>query len=302
MDVEDNEFPMNYSSVFEICGSDTGESEEEMLSALADQDYIYRPRISSRSWFELGNYLWNLHGSHSNLSRAVEFFTFAALDGLPQAQIKLATIWQEGRAGLHSALLAAYWFGCAAEQGVPEGLFKLSLCYRDGEGVPRDKQRFLFYLNRAAQAGSIDATRMIRRQHSEDVFRAHFHKFPPDSQKLPAEHEWMLLAEWGDPNGLVMWASWLQEHEDNDEASVWWQKAARAGSAEAQYKMACAYLQGSHVEKNSDEAAYWCRLAAEQGHKSAQLLFSILLKNGEGVCQNEELSELWNRRSRQYVF
>jgi TPR repeat protein len=64
----------------------------------------------------------------------------------------------------------------------------------------------------------------------------------------------------------------LPEGADNYRvAAQWYFEAARQGLADAQYSLAILFLTGSGVQQSQDEAMKWIRRAATQGHADAKV-------------------------------
>ena len=53
--------------------------------------------------------------------------------------------------------------------------------------------------------------------------------------------------------------------EDLKKAMIWWRRAAKRGSRQAQYELALCFRDGRGVEVNLAKALYWMRQAAEAG-------------------------------------
>ena len=65
-----------------------------------------------------------------------------------------------------------------------------------------------------------------------------------------------------------------------DEALNWYKKAAKQGSADAQYNIGAMYQDGHGVWQSDVEASIWYRKAAEQGYAAAQNNLGIILGDG----------------------
>jgi TPR repeat protein len=65
--------------------------------------------------------------------------------------------------------------------------------------------------------------------------------------------------------------------EDEDEAFIWYGKAADQNLAKGQYKVGIAYLKGSGVDQNKEVAKVWLKKAADQGYPPAQYQLGKLL-------------------------
>lgn len=65
--------------------------------------------------------------------------------------------------------------------------------------------------------------------------------------------------------------------ENLKQARVWWRRAAKRGSRQAQYELALCFRDGRGVDVNLAKALYWMRQAAEAGLPEAQLELGVLL-------------------------
>ena len=66
------------------------------------------------------------------------------------------------------------------------------------------------------------------------------------------------------------------------------EKKAKAGDAEAQYRLAAAYATGAGVAQDLSEAFRWVQLAADQGLATAQNNLGVMYLHGQGVEQSDE--------------
>lgn len=80
-----------------------------------------------------------------------------AEQGLADAQLILADLYQRGLGTPQDFGAAARWHRAAAEQGLPQAQFNLGIQYRYGSGVPQDLVEAHVWLSRAASAGVADA-------------------------------------------------------------------------------------------------------------------------------------------------
>ncbi len=76
-------------------------------------------------------------------------------------------------------------------------------------------------------------------------------------------------------------------------AVQWFRLAAKQGHAEGQAHLAEMYECGRGVKEDPAEAAKWYRLAAGQGHPSAQNSLGIALDNGDGVSEDNYGAVKW---------
>src|SRR5262245_37821686 len=78
-----------------------------------------------------------------------------------------------------------------------------------------------------------------------------------------------------------------------DRAAALLEHQAKAGDAEAQYKLASLYRLGRGVEQNDAAAFRWMKLAAGQGHADAQLNLARMYLAGRGVAVDVAQARLW---------
>lgn len=115
---------------------------------------------------------------------------------------------------------------------------------------------------------------------------------PVYSPKDPKFTAWLETAE-----GLLFQAEAVEETVGSNKAISLYDKAAAAGSAQAQFQVGCFYAFGfEEIEKDSQAALNWFQLAAKQGHGDAQrfcdLMFKKTLLGSKIVDLAPELSKL----------
>lgn len=121
----------------------------------------------------------------------------------------------------------------------------------------------------------------------------------------------------------------LGEPKDTSQALIWWRKASRLGSSEADYRLglACQEKHGGKVvaacidsfesaaergnanaqllmatwygskSEQSDEVVEWLEKAAEQDHRDAQYELARRYERGEGVVKSLAKAERWYERA-----
>ncbi len=79
----------------------------------------------------------------------------------------------------------------------------------------------------------------------------------------------------------------------------WYQRAADAGNAKAQYKVAVGYAFGVGGLAQSDEdAAKWLRQSAENGYRRAQRTLGRAYAEGRyGLPRDAKLAEYWSKKA-----
>ena len=104
-------------------------------------------------------------------------------------------------------------------------------------------------------------------------------------------HAWLIYAERsGVPEaGLALGDMAVRVPASRDKAAgekalqsaiTWYDAAAKAGVASAQFKLANAYFAGIGVARDPQQAARWYGRAAGQGLPDAQHIFGVLLTSG----------------------
>jgi hypothetical protein len=103
----------------------------------------------------------------------------------------------------------------------------------------------------------------------------------------------------GDTNAEIDLALGLAGGADPDYAAAagWFQNAATAGSAEAQYDLGVLFEQGLGVKHDPVEAAILFMRAAATGHPMAQYRLGLAYENGFGVARDGANAANWYERA-----
>ena len=84
-----------------------------------------------------------------------------AEDGMPEAQVNLGHMYNEGLGVDIDYEEALYWYTLASESDQPEAIFNLGLLYLDGNGVMQNSPTALDYFERAEELGVAAASYML---------------------------------------------------------------------------------------------------------------------------------------------
>ena len=76
-------------------------------------------------------------------------------------------------------------------------------------------------------------------------------------------------------------------------AHDWYERAAKAGSVDAQVAMGTAFYLGRGRPKDAILAAYWYREAANRGEVGAMYLLASMYEQGDGVALDLRLARHW---------
>ncbi len=222
-----------------------------------------------------------------DVTQALNFATFAADNGLADAQVMVAHIYLRGEAGTIDHTKAADYFRKAATQQNVDaymGLGEMSL--RSLAGLtPSDA---LPWFSSAAQAGRRDAMRAIGEMYlkGQGVI--------PDADK--AAHWLEKAAMRGDEHADRKMADSLFETEPV-KALALYEKAAAAGDNEAAYIAAIMYEENLDIRPNTNRMVELMRQAAESGHAAAQADYGLLVYQGRGTSMNVNEAAEWFGKS-----
>jgi serine/threonine-protein kinase len=191
--------------------------------------------------------------------KAVELYRNAANQGLPKAETNLGDMFFYGRGGLSKSYLDALsWYLKAAQQEWPDAQFRLGIMYERGLGTEKDVQRAVKYYRAAASHDYPDA---------ENVLGSLF-----------------ATGEDGVP-------------QSDDEALIWFQKAADQGLAKAQKNLGDMYFFGRGQEKNYQQAMAWYTKAGDQNFADALLRLGYMNEKGFGTDINDRAAADYYQRA-----
>ncbi|MFZ0913288.1 MAG: tetratricopeptide repeat protein [Candidatus Korobacteraceae bacterium] len=146
----------------------------------------------------------------------------------------------------------------------------LGRMYSLGKGVPEDYAQAAFWYRKAAEQGNAHAQCNLGL---------------------------MLVLDTGlrqaSALGYALGSGVPQNVPQNDEALLWFRKAAEQGDAKAQMVLGALYSGGQGVPQDKAQAVLWTRKAAEQGNAQAQLTLGTAYGAGLGVPQNFAEAYFW---------
>jgi TPR repeat protein len=221
-------------------------------------------------------------GTNRDDTEAARLFREAAEGGIVRAAYNLGLMHAAGRGVPRDLAQALVWYERASKAGDPYGSYAWA---RALETSPQAVQRWgeiaPLYLS-AAKAGHVPAAvrygamLLEGRGVSRDRARAEFWLRHAAEQGYP---EAALLM--GDLFGqAAMGRTGKQQEEAARNAAAWYLRAAEAGVAMAQAKLANCYFAGAGVTRDFAAAQRWYRRAAEQGFADAQYVLGIWLSGG----------------------
>lgn len=149
-----------------------------------------------------------------------------------------------------------------AERGEADAQFELGLRLITGEGVKKNLEQGVHYIELAA-----------RQKH------------------LRAQHILGTLYEDG-----------IGVKKDLAKAASWYRTSADLGFALSQHSLAVLYEEGRGVKKDTARATEWFRKAAEQGNPPSQTAYAAKLEHGDGATKNTAKAALWYLKAAQQDF
>jgi TPR repeat protein len=175
----------------------------------------------------------------------------------PQEQQGYANPMGRGMTSFLAAWLAATGqlnkLRAAASEGDANAQYILGSLYLNGEGVPTNYAKALFWLQKSANQNNKDA-------------------------------QFLLGVMYDNGEGVP---------QDYAQAVSWFRKAADQGYAAAQYNLGVMYANGQGVPQDYAQAVYWYRKAADQGDASAAGNLGSAYGLGRGVPQDYVLALKW---------
>jgi TPR repeat protein len=224
-----------------------------------------------------------LSGTPRNDTRAAELFEKAAAAGNQRAQINIGILYFRGQGVSRDLMQSRAWLEKAAAGDDPFALYALGRVMEISDGAAvADFTRAADLYRRAAEKGHpLAALRYgLALQEGSGVRR-----------DLAAAQKWITYAlNSGVPEAalalgdLIARSPASRDKAANDAAVRtalnWYESAANAGIASAQFKVGNAYFAGAGVARDPAQALLWYSRAAQQGLPDAQHALGIMLIGG----------------------
>lgn len=216
------------------------------------------------------------NGVYQSDIHAFQWFRKAAEQGDATAENELGDLYATGKGIARDKQEAALWYRKAAKQGNAAGMFNLGASYYNGDGVEvNDTASYAWFLL-AKEAGNPRAQEAVSRAESEN-------------KAGPAE-AFMKIAQ--------MYEAGVELPKNPIEALKWYRKAADAGDAEADVRVAGILLaQGRSTSgEEYSEARKRCETAAERYSPGAYCM-AVIYRRGLGVAADPLETTKWLNRT-----
>ncbi len=224
-----------------------------------------------------------LGGTARNEKRAAELFEKAAAAGHTRAQLNLGILYFRGQGVVRDLVQARAWLEKAAANGDAQALYALGRAMDERFGpAPVDLTRAADLYRQAAEKGHPLAALRLGLALSEGA---------GIKRDIATAQTWLLRAyENGVPEAaLALGDLTARAFSPRDKAANvpliqsalgWYEAAANAGVASAQFKLANAHFSGTGVARDAEKALFWYGRAASQGLAEAQHAYAIMLIGG----------------------
>ena len=195
-----------------------------------------------------------------------------------------------------------------AEEGNADAQWRLGMCYSKGHGVFVNADEAVKWFRKAAEQGHKDAATQLRETEGVDeTVKKDFREFCDYAVKnenvrlfiqARMKKAWTMAAQKGIPEGQTFLGLWNFYCKDFCEwrAKEWFQKAAKQGIIEAQYRLGVCYANDERTPDHA-KAVKWYRKAAEQGHAEGQVALGMACYFGRGIAKDEAEAIRWLRKA-----
>ena len=233
----------------------------------------------------------------SEKKESMKWLYYAAHGGNWRAQVNLANAFRDGRYTDVDYEKSRHWLKRASKNGDANAISEESIALNDtmmksaSSAIDNaDYKRAEKYLTSLAEEGVLDA--------QEQLAQLYNNGFLGEDSTQKANKWLQQAASAGSKNAQYDLAmAYLNDQNASkqlkQEGIKLLSRAAAPGPAEAQYQLGMHYLTGDIVEKDQKQGIFFYRMAAEQGHVEAQYSLGVRYVLGEGVSKDEYEAHRW---------
>ena len=227
-----------------------------------------------------------------------------AIQGDPEAQYKLGTLYYSGDGVKQDFPESALWYRRAAQQGNADAQYSLGNLYLMGEGLEQDDQQAADWYALAAVQGHMSATHNLAslQKSMRSTERLEIETGTDDvatktntdttEEDISSEPAIDMTGKSDYEEGLAYAFGDGVPQNDRNAFNLFY-AAAKKGYALAQYKVGVAYAYGEGVRQDNKLAAEWYQKAAEQGYTIAQRNLATMYLDGNGIQQDKVYALAW---------
>jgi TPR repeat protein len=232
-------------------------------------------------------------GIKKDYKKALAWYRKSAARGYADAQVKLGSMYENGRGVKKDFETAAEWYTKAAEQKYPSGLYCLGRMFQYGKGVEQDYQLARGLYLRSAELGYSEAQHALGYLYDKGIGL---------SEDNVEAMKWYLKAAQNGKSGSQVNIGLMYDNGDGVEQSYkkaldWYRKAANGGNASAQVNLGFMYAKGNGVSQNRKEANRLYRLAAKQGSVDGQWNLADNYEHGNGTKKDLKKALYWYKKA-----
>eukprot|EP00818_Percolomonas_sp_WS_P008846 CAMPEP_0117451758 /NCGR_PEP_ID=MMETSP0759-20121206/9187_1 /TAXON_ID=63605 /ORGANISM="Percolomonas cosmopolitus, Strain WS" /LENGTH=1164 /DNA_ID=CAMNT_0005244397 /DNA_START=330 /DNA_END=3824 /DNA_ORIENTATION=+ len=198
------------------------------------------------------------------LQRALDLLHFAASNSYAPAMNDLACLLIEA-----DPKKAFELFQEASNLGLRAASFNLGACLLNGIGTKVNLGKALTHF---------DWYHWKEGQISDDILK---------KRVLLTDHELEMVAAEAFHQVALRYFNGNHVRMDKVKAAYYFEKSARKGNMNSQYKLALCYANGEGVPQDREEACYWYRKSAQSGHRESLNNLGVCLRSGIGCEKNE---------------
>lgn len=216
-----------------------------------------------------------------NDNEAIKYFQKAAELGHTEAQARLGALYLIGNNPEKSIV----WLTKAASAGLREAQYNLGLAYLHGKGVKKNPIEAAKWLKKASDLELVSAQIAMANLYAKGIG---VKQDLEESAKLVDK-----LASNNDPETLVMAGAFMFKNQNYQATVTLLEKAAKLGSAEAQFYLSSLYSEGVGVTKDLKKAKQLMTQSAESGYAMAQFGLYLYYQSEIEGEQNTEKALSW---------
>ncbi|RIB12315.1 hypothetical protein C2G38_34622 [Gigaspora rosea] len=242
--------------------------------------WLSKNKINSEYICLLGRFYLGGIGTDENKEEAYSLFVNAANNGNYIAQLYTKEAFE--------------LFLESAKGGDSKGQTILGICYEDGIGTTKDKNKAFKWYLKSAEGGNTWGQYNLGRCYKNGI------GIIKDENKA---FKWYLKsAEGGNYAGQLnlghCFRNGIGIFKDNSRAFVWYLKSAEGNSSSGQVNVGICYQNGIGVTKDEKKAFEWYFKSATNGNYTAQRQLGLCYRNGIGTSQDQERAIKWLQKSK----
>lgn len=233
--------------------------------------YFYKAVASGHA---IASLYFRKYRGDSNAAETLDFYNCrmeAGRVGAPEAQFRLATMFEKGYGTPKDDAEAFTWYTIAGYEGHAKAQFHVGMMYAQGRGVEQNFKKSAKWLLKAAERGDAEAQRELGcvYEFGQGV-----------RQDKTKSFDWYTkAAEQGDRLAQCILGGLYDETGNTEDALKWLTKAAKQGDVIAPFGIAAIYSR----DNNDLKAIKWLRRAADRGNELAR----SVLKEKYGVIYSQ---------------